>query len=363
MTTQRKWTIYNYTLGDEKEICALFEKVFGKPMGASESLRHWQWEYYDNPTTGIFIKLAKDNERIVGHYAVSPVSVCLDGRNMIAALSHDTMTDPSYAGLGIFRHTANAVYADQKNEGHGFVYGFPNRNSIRGFKKNLYWQQIMPMPIYIRPVGVIKNISKRLFTGTQPSAMMNNKENVFCKLSALLSDESSMYKIKIEQEFGEWADELWQRCCHQHRLWMVRNKTYLNWRYISRPENQYVIVSIWSENSAVGYLIMTYVTKEFGATLFVLDFLVDLSFQKAADILIGYIVKLAQKSGAAFASVLLTPGSKYRKLFRRHLFLPLPEMLFPQPLYFGARCFDAALNDVVFDPGSWSLSWGDTDVL
>lgn len=40
----------------------------------------------------------------------------------------------------------------------------------------------------------------------------------------------------------------------------------------------------------------------------------------------------------------------------RQLFLPLPERLFPQPLYFGARCFDPALNDVVFDPGAWLIS-------
>jgi hypothetical protein len=146
-------------------------------------------------------------------------------------------------------------------------------------------------------------------------------------------------------------------------LWVIRDNTYLNWRYISRPEAKYSIVSAWRGTSPVGYVITTCVEKKFGPTLFVLDFLVDLDFKNVAETLIRYVVKVAKDSGAVFASVLLTPGSRYRYLFRRHLFLQLPEMLFPQPLYFGARCFNPTLIDVVYDPKAWSISWGDNDVL
>ena len=132
--------------------------------------------------------------------------------------------------------------------------------------------------------------------------------------------------------------------------------------YVNRPESRYEVISAWRETCPVGYAVTTLVNKEFGPTLFVLDFMVDLNFQDVAETLIRYIVKLAKVSGAVFASALLPPGSKYRNLFRRHLFMPLPERLFPQPLYFGARCFVPALNNIVYNPKAWSISWGDNDV-
>lgn len=37
------FVIKPYERGDEKHIIPLFEKVFSKTMGKTESERHWQW--------------------------------------------------------------------------------------------------------------------------------------------------------------------------------------------------------------------------------------------------------------------------------------------------------------------------------
>jgi len=110
----KSFKLRGYKPGDENTICALFEKVFGKPMGKTESIRHWQWEFLENPVKGLFVKLAWDKERLVGQYTASPLRVCADGKEIIAALSHDTMTDPQYEGLGIFRNIAEALYCEQE---------------------------------------------------------------------------------------------------------------------------------------------------------------------------------------------------------------------------------------------------------
>lgn len=357
---KKTFKISDYKSGDVHAICALFEKVFGKPMGKTESIRHWQWEFLENPLKEIFIKLAWDKENLVGQYAASPVRIYADGSDIIAALSHDTMTDPQYSGQGIFTNTAENLYAAQEKAGHGFIYGFPNRNSIHGFEKNLNWRKIMPAPVHIRPVRITKNISDRIFKGERLS---HGREDVFCIASTLLSDKSKRYELRHETKFGDWADELWQRCREQHRLWVVRDKSYLNWRYIKKPENKYNVVSVWHANHPVGYVVMVCAAMNFGNTVFVMDFMVDLNFKDAAGLLIRYVIKAAQENKCPFASVLLSPGSKYRWLFRKNLFLPLPERLFPQPLYFGGRCFDPSMNKLVNDPKAWSISWGDNDVI
>ncbi len=354
--------IRNYQPGDENAICDLFERVFGKPMGKTESLRHWQWEFLENPVKGLLIKLAWDKNKLVGQYAASPMLMYADRRNITAALSKDTMTDPLYGGLGIFRDTAGALFSEQTNAGEGFIYGFPNGNSIHGFINGLQWRKLMPTPVHIRLLRITKSFWQRISKSEQPSSI-KGKGSLSHLESFLLKLKSARYKLRLEREFGDWADELWQRCRDQHRLWVIRDKNYLNWRYVNKPENEYNIVSVWKNDTPVGYTVLTCSNRNFGNTLFVLDFMIDLSFQEAADLLIRYVVNVAKCSACVFASVLLSPGSKYRRFFRRNLFLPLPERLFPQPLYFSARCFDASVDYLVNDPKVWSISWGDSDVI
>ncbi|NQU05360.1 MAG: GNAT family N-acetyltransferase [Calditrichaeota bacterium] len=359
---KRKWELQKYSPGDENAICALFERVFGKPMGATESMRHWQWEFIDNHLKEIFIKLAWDKDQLVGQYAANPVRMYANGRNIIAALSLDTMTDPQYGGLGIFKNAAESVYTDLDEAGYHFIYGFPNRNSIHGIIRNLKWHQIMTTPVHIRPIQITTHISRH-FRMKKPDSLMTPIKSTLSHKEISLLHKSRVYNLRVESEFGDWVDDLWQRCRDQHRLWVIRDKSYLNWRYIDRPESNYSIISAWCGARSVGYFVTTIVEKGFGYTLFVLDFMVDLNFKNVAETLIRHIVKMAQFYRVGFASVLLTPGSRYRNLFRRHLFIQLPEILFPKPLYFGGRCFDKSMEEVVFNSQSWSISWGDNDVL
>jgi hypothetical protein len=350
-----------YNPGDENAICALFERVFGKPMGKTESLRHWRWEFLENPADGLFVQLAWDGDKLVGQYTASPVQMYANGINFTAALSHDTMTDPKYGGLGIFRAAAETLYRQQTDAGQGFIYGFPNRNSIHGFIKYLQWQQIMPAPVHIRPVSIFKNsFNKILHTENDTSSVgESNLQNT----ASLFLDKSGKHRMRVEKEFGDWADELWMRCRNQHRLWVVRNKDYLNWRYVTKPENKYHIVSIWQGDQPVGYVVIARSDMKFGDTLFIMDFLVDLNFECAADLLVRYVINVAKKNKCAFVSILLTLGSKYLNIFRKKIFLPLPKFLFPQPLYFGARCFDPKMRQLINDPKAWHISWGDNDVI
>lgn len=354
----KSFQIRDYRSGDEVAICALFEKVFGKPMGKTESLRHWQWEFLENPVGGLFVKLAWAEEKLVGQYTASPLRVHAAGKEIVAALSHDTMTDPEYTGMGIFRKTAEALYDELADAGHSFIYGFPNRNSIHGFIKNLKWQQVMPVPVHIRPMGILKNNTDRLL-----GRIFQEKKELRRKENEMVLYGVGGYQLKRETSFGDWADDLWQACCDQHRLWVVRDKKYLNWRYALKPENEYEIISAWKNGNPVGYVVYLIADMSFGNTIFVMDFMADLRHPGAANMLINRVIKAAQMHDCSFASALLTPGSKYLWLFRRRMFLPLPEKLFPQPLYFGVRCFDFSMKSLVANPRAWSISWGDNDVI
>jgi len=360
----RTWEMRNYRPGDEVAIVPLFERVFGKPMGASESANHWRWEYLENPVQPLLIKLAWDGPRLVGQYAASPRRVRLDGRDVVAALSLDTMTDPEYRRLGIFASTAEALYTNQTRLGQTFIYGFPNANSIYGITKRLRWSRIMPTPVHLRPITPTSFIARRLpaWLASLSARAISFGANLTSAMAKCGSRADDLV-LREERGFGAWADDLWQRCRDQHRVWVIRDYSYLNWRYNRRPENDYCVVTAWSGRRAAGYVVMTLADRKWGRTCFVLDFLADITINGAVAALVDRVVTYAAKKGVDFASALLTPGCRYRSAFRRQLFLPLSERWFPKELYFGARAFDPAVADVLLDRNAWSIGWGDEDVL
>jgi len=362
---QRSWALRDYAPGDERSIIELFERVFGKPMGPTESRRHWDWEFAQNPmNAGMFIKLAWDGTRLAGHYAVNPLRVCVDGEELMAALSLDTMTDADYRGQGVFPVTAEALYSDLAESGAAFVFGFPNVNSIRGILKRLYWKEIMPPPVLIRPLSLLHaaewesrsrllRASARLLGPLVERLPALPEFPSFCRL-----------EVRPVESFGDWADDLWSRCRGQHRIWTVRDRAYLEWRYAARPETDYRVCTVWSDGAVAGYVVTLNQEREVGNVCFIMDFLVDLKIRGAASRLLRDAVVHARRSRSSMLCALVAPASRYRSAFLRHLFLPLPRPLFPQDLHFGGRRFSDAVGPETFeDPSCWSISWGDNDVL
>lgn len=377
VTSERRWTIRDYAEGDERAIVALFEQVFGRTMGASESSEHWRWEFARNPTPPITVELVWDGEDLVGQYAVSPRRVWFCGAELLAALSLDTMTHPDYGRQGIFSASAEACYTRMIERGFAFVYGFPNANSIHGFEKYLRWKTVMPTPVHVKALDVGEYVAGKL---GQPQLAP-----LLSKASRLLLRAPTFVEGLVERaragggpvqslavrEFADFdqlegVDELWARCRDQHRLWVIRDRAYLRWRYDQRPESSYVRVAIDDERGELaGWAVLAIAEREQGRTCFIMDVLVDAAVGRAMPGLLRAIESAARERGCALISAMVGSGSRWRTAFLRNAYLPLPERLFPQELYFGARVLGEGDLDraLLLHPESWQLGWGDIDVI
>lgn len=199
--------IKRYSGGDEKNILDLFGKSFGKPM----SIDFWKWRYQSNPfVKEPMIHLMWDEGQLVGHYAVSPVEMKVEGQHVLAALSMTTMTHPEYAGRGIFTALAESLYTEIKSKGVDLVWGFPNANSHYGFVKNLQWTDI----------GTIPFLSKKIADSNVSAIANYNMLTTFSQqMAAALSTARHSVSISKSTEF-------------------------LNWRYSSNPQFKYQILSL-----------------------------------------------------------------------------------------------------------------------
>ena len=86
--------------------------------------------------------------RCIFYGVAYPCRMEYQGKLYLAAQSGDTMTNPKYAGKGLFTTLAKMTYDLARTEGIQFIFGFPNSNSYPGFVKKLSWTHLENMSDY-----------------------------------------------------------------------------------------------------------------------------------------------------------------------------------------------------------------------
>lgn len=134
------------------EFIALFKTSFGK----SVSSEHVAKKYETRKLGGSYIGyMAFHNELPIAYYGVLPVPFVLEGREITAVQSADTMTHPDYRRHGLFPLLATKTYELAKSEGASFVFGWPNQNSYPSFKQKLGWIDLGHMIRFTAKVSTI----------------------------------------------------------------------------------------------------------------------------------------------------------------------------------------------------------------
>jgi len=129
---ESKEELLTYFLG----ISELFAETFGKPLDKEL----WEWAYLNNPFGEPKVAISMHNKVVVGHYAVIPMNIENKDKELCGFLSMTTMVSLSFRKFGLFQLLAEMVYERiQCLDYPAIVFGFPNDNSVPGFKKRLGW--------------------------------------------------------------------------------------------------------------------------------------------------------------------------------------------------------------------------------
>jgi hypothetical protein len=110
-------------------------------------------------------RMIANNEIPIAYYGVYPAVVKVENSEVLCAQSGDTMTHPNHGGKGLFTTLARMTYDLAKKEGVKFIFGFPNENSLPGFKRKLDWEFPYKMQKFSHfiptlPLGLLKRKMK-----------------------------------------------------------------------------------------------------------------------------------------------------------------------------------------------------------
>lgn len=353
----------SFRAGDETRIIELFEHTFGRTMGPTESARHWEWEFRGNPSGKTAILLAESAGVLAAQYAVMPLALLLEGRVHYAALSLDTATDFRHRGKGLFPRLAKQLYSELATEGHAAVFGFPNRQSAPSFFHKLDWVELAPFPLLLKPLpGTVGKVLRSRGAGGRMVSPLGEAVSALMRrgprpIPAGLSVED------VPRIPGD-SDDLWERACIGKRIAVVRNRRYLEWRFVERPENRYRIQAMREAGRLVGLLVTLVENRASLRNGFVMEMLCEESRADVAGALVSLAETSLSRDGAELLSALMYPGTVAYRALRAAGFYMIPHRFFPQEIHFGVRALAPGTDlRVLHEPSSWYITWGDSDIL
>lgn len=282
--------------------CELFHKVFT----AKANPEIIEQRYLHNPHDDLLMYIAEDDGKIVANYSAVPLMISVDGKLHKAALSLNTMTDPAYAGRGLFSTLANELYDYMQQAGYAVIIGFPNNLSNRTFNNWLGWKTIYEIPTLKLDLNSvkIKTSNYHFYDGFDKAFIANSKGSIFVN----------------------------------------RSSEYLEWRYKNNKEKEYRYISIDNENWAVVHF--------YGEEVNITDIVSNDKTKEQALIL--RIIQIGIENHFKYVTLW------YKTNTQTHGFLEKTGFRLSAPIRtFGLRCFDETIADAVYDASNWWIQMGD----
>mgnify|MGYP006131416929 CR=1 FL=1 len=324
--------------------------------GSPKNIEKIKWQFLRSSKIIPLVEMVYDEgeSRIAAIYAVSAVPFKVGSENINGSQSLDTMTDVNYRGQGLFIKLAKEVYSKAKDAEVALVYGFPNGNSIYGFQKKLDWNVLDPVPFLIKP----------LRTGyfTKRVSWLKFLPNWNLPLLRVLKDKN--YKTSSNNFFPSTCDGLWEVFSKDIQVAVQRNKSYLDWRYIDKPFENYNIVHSYDiQNRHIGFVVYAVKEKHGGRMAYIMELIFDPKHPKAAKALLNNAVKNIKKENADCILSWCMDHSPNYKAFKQNLFFKMPEKLRPIELHFGVKSLNEKYRSLISDRKNWYLSYSDSDTV
>lgn len=141
-----------YVESDLTEMPAMYKACFG--LQVNESYFHWR--YRENPAGPVVASCAVKNGKLCAFYGLLPEIFEIDGTELKAYQSMDTMTHPEFQRMGLFNLTAKATFNFVLEKERGLcLFGIPGHRALPGFVK-MGWEHPHDFPLLFQHAKVIR---------------------------------------------------------------------------------------------------------------------------------------------------------------------------------------------------------------
>lgn len=318
---------------------------------------YYEWKCFSNPFQQGEIWLAEDGNNIAAIRAMTPRRIKVPGGVFNAVEMGDGFTRSDYQRRGIFTGITEAVKQSILDRGISLFYGSPNKNSLPGMKKMNFLQVPMELRSLAKPFRIENILAARWHNSTLAklfSPFIELIGNLATRFGTAGADKD--LTISKVSSFPDDIDTFWERACQSYDVTLVRNREYLEWRYVKNPDHYSIFIATDKSGSTVGYMVTKICPSEKEVTGFIVDFLTLGNGPKVFKSLLANAIKEFNHNKLNVAHVWSVNGSSYDKVFIRTGFLPrenVPLLFYPSELG----------NMIIKNPYNWHFTMGDKDIV
>lgn len=230
----------------------LGDELFGEEFpDATPQDVYRRWKYFGNPLGDAIVGIATAGGSVVSVVAATPKRIWLSGKAVPAYELGDFLTDGNYRKMGLFSQLIELVCREAGARGSALVYVRPNDVSfpILAGKLAFYEAQRMDARRFVIPSHTI---SRK--TGIPASLLRLSGMDWLLKNRCIPRVPGDAVTVVPVERFGEETDQLWQRASAGYDFALVRDSSYLNWRFSDCP-TPYKMWLARRKGEAVGFLV------------------------------------------------------------------------------------------------------------
>ena len=362
MTQQEGWTSSRYTSNDAQDSVQLVRQASGDAEATDPA--HHEWLCQRSPAGAAIGALAREETgRLIGQVVTIPTRVRLSGRVRFASLSLDPVIDPAYQRGDVLGALLGDAFALSAQERAVLTYGLPSQAPDWPIMEKAGFKNIGAVPLLLRPLNP-ERLATKTAHGHPPAKAASIARRVWRTAAPTVRPEAlpGLEIAEVDYFDGSFA-VFWEKAQHRFPVMVVRDPTYLNWRFVDVPGRQYAAFAARSEGEIRGFTVLRVAPLgQFSAGL-VAELVVEASAEgrAAGRLLIDRAHSYFRNQDLdLLASLALRHTDEFR-LLRSMGFWVCPKFLEPRPFRIFVRFHEeeGAQSRLAYDPTNWFLTMGD----
>lgn len=336
---------------DVPGVLSLFASVFGRNVTAE----HWHWKLGARSSKTVNVLLALHGDRPVFQYAGIPTVFSLRGERVNAMVSVDTMTAPDFRRRGLLTRVATAAYARWSDSDVRFVLGLPNEQ-WGSRAAALGWRPLFELQRLVRPLRPEALVAHRF--GMQWLRRLTLASGLWNGVFARPPRRDPGVHIQLVSNAGDEFDRLWDVCRSNASFSVVRDRAWVQWRFLDCPSRRYRVLLATRDHAPAGYCAYSVHESNGRRGALLAEMAVPQSDRAARRTLLAHLLQQLQSENVEYVSTLAVPGSPLHRELRAAAFFAGPAFSV-QMVPLGAKL----PIDEMRQAANWDLSGAAFDVI
>lgn len=347
---------------DYPAIAALLDRTF-EIIPLEKRKKLWDWRNKNNPACDEKIPtfiIAEKEGQIVGVHGLTPMRIKAADNEYLTACSCDLAVDPTARSAGMqiklkamSKDISPLHISTSANEpANKITLALGGKEVLSGRRK------------YLKPLkasGFIRQkiADKAKLPAKIISLLVGKPLDWAMSIGRLFGSFPGVADAEIQniEQFDQCFDRLWEKVSKDYPILIVRDSSYLNWRYANYPFSGVQSFSLVQSNELLGFAVIHNSIDENGFRFTaILELFMPPGEKGVFEHLLGETIRRASQAGSHYIQV-KTAVEEWAELFKHHGFKPL-DLNYSPATYKN----NTDLPDVFFsEDRNWYISLGDGD--